>query len=130
MTSRSDMDPIRRLSAAVIASAFDDLDDAKLRLRRLRATSFPDKVRIGNAIEAALYLIHDRDWIGGPDLDLWGSVLEIEIKDIRNTYRARADGVLEAIVRELVRVRDRLPPVTRDRITAVEWDARRLEVAA
>ena len=127
---RADMDPIRRLASAVIASAFDDLDDAKRRLRLLRSMAYADKVRIGHAIEAARYLIHDRDWIGGPDLDLWGSVLEIEIKDIRNTYRARADGVLEAIVRELVRVRDRLPPVTRDRITAVEWDARRLEVAA
>ena len=130
MTTRADMDPIRRLSAAVIASAFDDLDDAKLRLRRLRATSFPDKVRIGNAIEAARYLIHDRDWIGGPDLDLWVSVLDVKPSDVRSAYEAKSRGILEAIVRELVRIRDRLPPVTRDRITAVEYGARELGVAA
>lgn len=127
---RADMDPIRRLAAAVLASAFDDLEDAQRKLRLIQSMQWNHRQRITNAIDAARYLITDREFMLGPDLDLWGSVLEIEIKDIRNTYRARADGVLEAIVRELVRVRDRLPPVTRDRITAVEWDARRLEVAA
>ena len=127
---RADMDPIRRLAAAVLASAFDDLEDAQRKLRLIQSMQWNHHQRITNAIDAARYLITDREFMLGPDLDLWGSVLEIEIKDIRNTYRARADGVLEAIVRELVRIRDRLPPVTRDRITAVEYGARELGVAA
>ena len=127
---RADMDPIRRLAAAVLASAFDDLEDAQRKLRLIQSMQWNHRQRITNAIDAARYLITDREFMLGPDLDLWVSVLDVKPSDVRSAYEAKSRGILEAIVRELVRIRDRLPRVTRDRITAVEYGARELGVAA